>query len=68
MLVRSVAKLLALSLGLTCLADDPIYFPTAGAAINRIPDGYAEIWSDEFTALSLRSGGPTYLRVSKNVL
>lgn len=28
--------------------------------ISSVPRGYTRVWSDEFTALSLRTGGPTY--------
>jgi hypothetical protein len=32
----------------------------AAADISPIPAGYKRVWSDEFTSLSLRSGGPTF--------
>ena len=30
------------------------------AKAGSVPDGYHQVWSDEFTSLSLRTGGPTY--------
>ena len=30
------------------------------AKAGSVPDGHHQVWSDEFTSLSLRTGGPTY--------
>ncbi len=38
--------------------------PAPGQA-GTVPAGYQKVWSDEFVALSLRSGGPTYLGLSQ---